>query len=342
MKQFDQFRQAGKDALDYSRRWLSHRQPTKLAYDFTDFLFQSEFGKPISEVPSAIAQSVFVNSLIAGRWAASGFPTVTLGHRTAAAFCGTKMRASDAAEFVKPPWPAFCIRLPSGLLTIEDHGVQRDAEVLMVTALSPEEILYDEEDTPQPKEQHRWYYKLGAASELKRPEWIPPTAAGFFDGICLWGFNMATHLLAYKDPSEAENFLHWETQPTMESDTRSDQLARALLISTCMYLCGDPRERAERASENGITIRERKSKYREGDLLPQYTEFEVTSSIKVNLHHAVRDFVARGGSSPTVQTHVAGHWKRVAYGVGRAHRKMMHIQPYWRGDLNAPISARVK
>lgn len=336
---FDQMRSAGVAALAHSRDWLCHPEPPQLAWQLAQKIFRHELGRPIQDASYELQQTVLNNALLVGRWAACGFPTITLGHRTAAAFCGTKMRASDAAEFVRPPWPAFCIRLPTDLLSIEHDGKPYGAEVLLATALWPTEIREKpttERAVHQPSDQHRWWYKIAASH---KDIGVSDPTKGFFSGMSLWGFNLATQNLGERAD---ESWEQWETEPTADSDERSQQLGRALLLSACMYLCGDPRERAQRLSESGVTVRERKSKYREGDLLPQYTEFEVTSSIKVNLHHAVRDYVEHGGSSPTVQTCVAGHWKRVAYGVGRANRRMVHVQPYWRGDLNAPISARVK
>ena len=163
-------------------------------------------------------------------------------------------------------------------------------------------------------------------------------------GVNLWGFNQDSAILATPDGGASEeDFTRWdEAGQTQDSDMRSDQMARSMLIACCMYLSGDPRERAERASEGGIEIRERKSKKREGDELPQYNEFELTSSIRINLHHTVRDYIAHGGKIPSVQTYVHGHWKRVAVGAGRAQRKLVHIQPYWRGDPDAPISTRAR
>lgn len=40
----------------------------------------------------------------------------------------------------------------------------------------------------------------------------------------------------------------------------------------------------------------------------------------------------------TVRTMVAGHWKRQPYGEGRALRKWIHIEPFWRGPETAPES----
>lgn len=342
MSEFDQLRMMGKDALDASRDWLT--KPIDAAARFTEALVQTvSGGADLSGLPQAVQQTLYMNALISGRWAMCGFPTVVIGHRAAAAFCATRMKPADAADFVRCPWPAFVIRLPTGLLTVEDRGVMREASCIAVTCLEPHEVTY-QETHPQPGGQARWWWKLLAPATGPRPKWAPPWLSTYFlDGISLWGFNMATHYMATEDAGASDlGYTRWETQPTVSSDERSEKMARALILATCLYLSGDPREREQRASEGGVTVRERKSKVREGDDLPQYTSYEVQSSIRINLHHAIREYIDKGGSAPSVQTLVAGHWKRVAFGQGRTQRRLQHIQPYWRGDVDAPVSVRTK
>jgi hypothetical protein len=342
---FDAFRRMGKNALSFSTKWMT--EPRRTARNFSESVFAYQLqGANIADAPEAVSQSIYTNAIISGRWAMCGFPTVNMGHKTAAAFCATKMRPEDAAEFVRPPWPAFCIRLPNSLLQIDDSGVLRDASVLMVTAIDPETIQREPDIRDlfeQPPEQHRWWWKIAAPSPIQRPSWFPTKHSGFFDGISLWGYNQATQYLAFPDAGEDDlGYRRWETIKTEDSDKRCERLARALILSTCMYLSGDPRELSQRATEGGVAVSERKSKKREGDEFPQYRSFEVTSSIKINMTETIREYVKHGGSSPTVQTYVQGHWKRVPYGPGATQRKLTHVQAYWRGDLNSPVSARTK
>lgn len=341
-RQFDAYRRLGTEALRFSREWLT--KPSRTAKRFTELAYWSSFGADVNVIPEGMMQSLLVNALVAGRWAMAGFPTVTMGHKTAAALCATKMRAEDAVAFVRPPWPAFCIRLPNGLLTINEDGTLRDAELLFVAAVDPVEWAAQgevRETHPQPADQCRWWYKLVAESPLRRPTWLPSQYSGLFDSISLWGFNQATQYLAAPDGGEEElGFTRWDTIQTQDSDKRTEQLMRAMILSTCMYLSGDPRELATQRKEGGIQVKERKSKQRDGDEFPQYTIFELTSAVTVNMTEPIRTFIQHGGSAPSVQTYVQGHWKRVPYGPGGAQRKLTHIQPYWRGELNAPVSSR--
>lgn len=52
------------------------------------------------------------------RWFRSGFPDVTLGHKLAASLMATQVSA-EAAETMVFPWPAFLIRVPEGLVSID-------------------------------------------------------------------------------------------------------------------------------------------------------------------------------------------------------------------------------
>lgn len=344
INEFDRMRMMGAQALKFSGEWFS--KPVLTATRYAEWMMQTHLGTNVEALGDAWVNSIYANALLTGRWAACGFPTVTLGHRTAAAFAATRMKPDDAQEFVRAPWPAFGIRLPTELLWIEDNDkVLQPATFLIVGTLASEEVP----GNTSPPGTERWWFKLLAASPMSiarahelHPE-LRSYAMGFFDGVCLWGFNVEAKHLAAKDPRLIESdFKVWNTLDSTDVDQRSDELARALIIGACMYLSGDPRERQTRQAEDGISVRERKSKVRPGDTLPPYTEYEVTSSIRINLHHAMRDYVTRGGSSPSVQTLVGGHWKRVVYGQGRQHRRMQHIAPYWRGDINAPISQRVR
>ena len=45
------------------------------------------------------------------------------------------------------------------------------------------------------------------------------------------------------------------------------------------------------------------------------------------------------GHKQWVRTRVSGHWRNQPHGVGRLERKLIFIEPFWRGDEDAPISA---
>jgi hypothetical protein len=72
-----------------------------------------------------------------------------------------------------------------------------------------------------------------------------------------------------------------------------------------------------------------------------YDLYAIRDSIKIDCREAVREYVSHGGKSPLVRTMVRGHWRNQACGQGRKKRKWIHIEPHWRGPIDAPISARI-
>jgi hypothetical protein len=54
----------------------------------------------------------------------------------------------------------------------------------------------------------------------------------------------------------------------------------------------------------------------------------------------IREYCKNGSHVPAFQVLVRGHIKRQVVGVGRTGRKVIWIEPYWRGPEDAPILAR--
>lgn len=73
---------------------------------------------------------------------------------------------------------------------------------------------------------------------------------------------------------------------------------------------------------------------------PDHRVMVIGHPIKVDVTKAVRDYIVEGRSSPAFQTLVAGHRKRQVIGIGRKGRKIIWVEPYWRGPIEAPILVR--
>ena len=81
------------------------------------------------------------------------------------------------------------------------------------------------------------------------------------------------------------------------------------------------------------------SKRRDGP--PKHRTFMLGRPIDVDCRAAIREYVeGRRRGAPSVQTLVIGHHKRQVIGVGRTGRKLIWVQPYWRGPEDAPILVR--
>ncbi len=75
---------------------------------------------------------------------------------------------------------------------------------------------------------------------------------------------------------------------------------------------------------------------------PKHRVFSIGKAISVDCRPAVKSFLngSRKGAPPSVQTLVRGHYKRQVVGMTRTGRKVIWIEPYWRGPEDAPILAR--
>lgn len=301
------------DALKFSKRWITEPLETGYAYTKTPLgaaMITASLRSPDDNIEQLLLQYVG-DQLALGCWAMSGFPVVTMDHRTAALLMSTRIRPDDAEEFVRPPWPAWLIKVPTPLLTIGGDTTSEDASLLLVAGVEVDREL-------------SWFTALFSDS-----------------GVELFNCNVPTRLLATKDLAGVSEYERWDMgREWASSDERSNQLSRALIVGTCLHLSGDPRKRVAEPVQDGVTVTSRRTQPRIGDHLPSYDEFELRSSINIDLHHVIRDYVRHGGKSPSIQTLVPGHWKRVAHGPAHSLRRMQHIQPYWRGPLDAPISAR--
>lgn len=329
---FHELRTGGHIMCEASGRQAWLEQPLAAAEHNTQAML-TLLGATPDMVERSVYNSLVADSLVSGLWAACGFPTITMGHRTAAELMATKIRPEDAREFVRAPWPAFAIRVPTPLLVVEDDGRCMDAPLILAACIQK----VNDNLSPEP----RWWFKLYTASPRAsmQASRYPANMRGMLCSMNLWGFNIPTSYLAEKNPRDAhpDVYERWDSDIPTSRDERSEQLSRALIVGCCLQLAGDPRERAE-----GFTVKTRPSKHRPGDTLPPLTSVELQSSIRINLHHAMRDYVAHGGRAPSVRSLVAGHWKRQAHGEHRALRKLIHVQPYWRGDPDQPVGERTK
>lgn len=76
---------------------------------------------------------------------------------------------------------------------------------------------------------------------------------------------------------------------------------------------------------------------------PKIWVTKVTRSVAFDLRPAVLRYLSgASGGTLSLQHVVRGHWKRQPHGAGRTARKWIHVEPYWRGDMNSPIAVNHK
>src|SRR5690349_2930773 len=186
---FTATRAAAMVAAEFSQDWLTN--PIRTADNFTRALCMHSFGGVPDD--QAVLHSLYIDSLLFGRWAMSGFPTVEIGHKTASAFMTTRIRKQDAIDFAVCPWPAFAIKLPTPLLTIDYNGRPLDATMLHVGSV--DHFLLPEDNKAKIP---RWWFRLCAPSPLLKSDSKLDPQSQYFCGVTLWGFNMPMDIMAEK------------------------------------------------------------------------------------------------------------------------------------------------
>lgn len=98
---------------------------------------------------------------------------------------------------------------------------------------------------------------------------------------------------------------------------------------------------AERAGSHGATGSKSSSKRVIGKP-PAGERYQLAAPVKIDLRDVVREHLGgkRKGGSPKVQFIVRGHWRNQVHGPGRAGRKRIWIEPFWKGDEGARVLLR--
>ena len=238
------------------------------------------------------------------RWAQCGYPEIQLPETYAAALLATNV-TEDVLAWVRPPFRTFLLEVPNALLTLDTPQGQSPVRVILV-----------HHDPTREK----WAYAA----------WTASTA-------CLWRFGVTTADLL--PPSLPEFDLTESSLFPMtvtEHDERVATLIGRLIVNTCLAMTDPARVRAPsppRGTRKGAGIRR-------GNDLPRTMIFRVGKPLEKDFRPAVRDYIAGRKRSLSVQTLVAGHWRMQAHGPAMSLRRLIYIEPYWRGDADAPIHMR--
>jgi hypothetical protein len=242
-----------------------------------------------------------VDMVAVAAWAEAGFPRVQLGHRLAASLMATHVPDDVLAEVV-PPWPAFQMDLPGGLL----HRTIGGQEYPVTTVIASHD-------------DGRWaYFALREGG-----------TAGFRRGMS------AEQIGRILQPDDFDPKTPFPS--IADADQRLTAVIGRLLINVCLELSSPECELKQSGSGHG-DWRQRSKRGATFPIGPRV--YCLRRQVKVDVRQAVTDYVRGGGSSPSIQIMVRGHWKHQAHGPGLSLRKRIHVEPYWRGPEDGPIALR--
>jgi hypothetical protein len=206
----------------------------------------------------------------------------------------------DLVSDVVVPWPAFAISVPSGLISAEDSAHR-------LSDLTCAHALFADGQVRLIASAENLSVWSGAARSI-RALGEPGAAAG-------------------KNPT-------FVATPFDARDLRALQMVDRLFLGVCALL-SSPDEQREIAKRFGHAESKRRA-----SPFPTAWTYRLKRDVTFDARALVRDYVAGGGRSPTVQSHVRGHWRRQHWGPEMAFVKWIQVEAYWRGPEAAPIANR--
>jgi hypothetical protein len=243
----------------------------------------------------------------AALWAHDAFQKVVTTHTYAAALMCTDANV-EALGDLHLPWRAFMVAIPDGLLSFEGVEGQsvhyRRALVHVETDGRAVLAVYDPD------------MGSGASNMLLR------TAPNLVD-------------LLFDPPieiSSADGVVS-ERSPETRAVRMVQRLVTGILVAL-LYTQDYKKSKNDKTYDRGSV--------REGHREPEHRVTFVGKPLKIDCRLEVRRFLGasagrREPKAPAVQYMVRGHQKRQVIGVGRRGRKVIWIEPYWKGSLDAPI-----
>lgn len=247
-------------------------------------------------------------ALGSARWCDNGFPQVTMGHKYCSYLMASTM-SPEACDYVKPPWNAFVIEVPNDVLFLSDSDTKEEHMIrrILVLRLS----------THSKGQAHCWGYVAFTDSSLT-----------------LWRYGVTAAELAV--PSEEGMVMGEGSQEFTAVDERLAIVIGRFIISTCLAM-SDPTN----IKKTGAGHKEyEKGAHRTSDE-PVLRTFQIGKPVKLDFREAISRYIKYGAKRmPSVQVLVCGHYKMQPYGPRHSLRKLLWIQPFWRGPEDAPILVR--
>jgi hypothetical protein len=248
------------------------------------------------------------NALLLGayRWLGCGLPQVTMGHKYAAALLATSV-PEQVHEFITPPWRAFIIQVPNGLIFADNGRNQgRLTEVRSVFVLKFDESA-----------KSKWCYIAMTDCPVLLWRFSPDIADLLRETLKANAYDGYSFLLDFEDV-----------------DDRASALIGRLVANSCLAMSDPTNLKAPRP----MSAKAKAKAQKRGE--PTVTTYVLGKPIKLDCRQVVAAYGRGERQAPSVQVLVRGHWKRQPCGPRRVDRKVIHVEPYWRGPEDAPINVR--
>jgi hypothetical protein len=219
--------------------------------------------------------------------------SVRMPHRYAAALMATDVAKCSDFQF---PWPVFEVMVPNGLLACDAMG-----ELTSVLVISSEDDVYA--------------FLLFDDGGRGRFAIIASSTNEFLYGV-------------QQDPEES-NYLH-EALGTNDPEAERDPSSRRLMSLAVRLVANASLDITTTPSRLLKAKRLSPKKPKHGLVTP--VGFEIGRPLDLDCRQDIRDYVAgKRSTEPKVTTLVRGHWRNQVHGPGNALRKIIWVQPFYRG-----------
>jgi hypothetical protein len=259
--------------------------------------------------------------VFAVQWLHGGCVQLTTGLKFGAALCASSIR-EEALSDVELPAKAFRVLVPEGLLHSEKHKL--DVAQINVCVLENGQSLLHLEGLGPLIESGS---DAGSRRLVSLPVFFTPSE----------GESSIARLLADKPENEQEfiassSATYQQSPDEMEARKRVVALASRLVGGLLLTYTHTTHWRASRSPGRAQRSTPR--------AVPRHRTIFIGRPMDLDVRPAIYRFLGGGGTAPSVQSLVRGHHKRQVVGVGRSGRRVIWIEPYWRGPEDAPILAR--
>jgi hypothetical protein len=267
--------------------------------------------KPATRQKASIAMAL---GQFAALWAVHAFQKIVTTHTYAAALMCTDA-SRDALGEIRLPWKAFQVVVPDGVLKIVSSQDGRDIEYRRI-------LVHVEHD---------------GRAVLTMYDPACSMLGGAQGSVATYtAVTLADLLFDPPDGMEGSGGTMTGASPETKAMRMALRLVTGLLVAVCY-------------SDN-FSTKQQRPKGRKGDKEdrePQHRVTFVGKPLKIDLRAQVQGFLAKPGArgqakAPSVQWFVRGHQKRQVIGVGRTGRKVIWIEPYRKGSIDAPFLTKPK
>jgi hypothetical protein len=245
-------------------------------------------------------------ALFSAKWAVHAFQRLMTSHTFAAALMCSDVQ-KEVLEDIEKQWDAFLVLVPTGMLMMPVVGGQQFEFTRVLVAT----------------------YSYGARIILLTTRDKTSTEEPFVGTV----MDEAPTLADLLASDAADLDIHSATR-------RCLVMAKRLIAGLLLNLQHEPNFKIRQVEARPKSLKRLAE--------PEHRIVTIGKPLEIDCRAAVKEYIEHGPakgrkhSPPTVQVMVRGHYRRQVCGVGRLERKVIWIEPFWRGPEAALIQTRAK